>query len=86
MKPARCVNSWKVWKTKPNHDSRIRTTNRLLEAILHALATLRSATSTINVAEEIAGCENPVQQAREIGLRQVSRIRCHLDELESLLK
>jgi hypothetical protein len=56
-----------------------------MQKIAWAMGTLRSAVRDINIGEDIPGCEGPVAVSRDIGKKQVERIRQQLAELEKLL-
>lgn len=59
--------------------------SELLGSIGLALGTLRSAVSTINIGEGIVGCEFPVNNAREIALKEIERLRKDLTALKKTL-
>jgi hypothetical protein len=58
--------------------------NHILERIGWALATLRSAGSTISIGEDIEGCQESVERARTALAMQIKTMRFALDDLERL--
>lgn len=60
--------------------------NGSLQRIAWAMATLRSAITTIEIGEKVVGCEIPVKQARDAAQTQINKIKKELATLESLVK
>lgn len=59
--------------------------NEEIQRLLWAFGTLKSAVTTINTGEGIAGCEVPVAEARAAAGRQIDRLRASLIALELLI-
>lgn len=56
-----------------------------IQRLAWAFGTLKSAISTLNIGEDIQGCEGPVERASEAVKQQIERMRTSLDNLQNSL-
>ena len=59
--------------------------SEILEKIAWAVGTLKTATSTINIGEDIPGCDGPVEVSRGLAIKQINTLEELLKELRSEL-